>query len=127
MQFPIESCGLCGLANVERRLPVFRNTSKTIFVLPNNFNTSHVEIISGYGDIIFESFCMNGYIEVCSTYFNMIIQCHRYTNLVASTRYLKKVFMGRQFDEYVVENIYGIKVIPVEENYLDMRVKEEIR
>lgn len=127
MRLPIEDCGLCGLTNYEKSLPVIRTNNKTIFVLPVPFEHSHLNIISEYGDIIFETFCMNGYHEVCSVYFNMILQSHKYKNIVASIHYLQKVFLGRRFEEYSVENIYGMKIIPVTNNYLDRRVKEEIK
>lgn len=127
MQLPIESCKLCGLENFEKQSPKFEPANKTIFVLPIVLDPYQVEIISEYGDVIFESFCMNGYVEVCSVYFNMIIQSRKYKNMVASIGYLKKVFQGKQFEEYVIENVNGIKIIPVTGNYLDRRVKEEIK
>ena len=86
-----------------------------------------MKIIAEYGDIIFETFCINGYLEICSAYFNMILQSHKYENVVASVPYLQKVFFGRKFEEYSVENIYGMKIVPVTNNYLDKRVKEEIK
>lgn len=127
MLLPIEDCGLCGLTNYQKSFPVFGTNNKTIFVLPVPFDSDSLKIISEYGDIIFETFCMNGYLEVCSVYFNMILQSHKYENIVASTQYLQKVFMGRKFEEYSVENIYGMKIVPVTNNYLDRRVKEEIK
>jgi len=127
MRLPIESCKLCGLENFEKQYPKFEPANKTIFVLPIVLDPYQVEIVSNYGDVIFESFCMNGYVEVCSVYFNMIIQSHKYKNMVASINYLKKVFQGKQFEEYVIENVNGIKIIPVTSNYLDRRVKEEIK
>jgi len=127
MLLPIESCKLCGLETYEKNKPSFKPEHKTIFVLPWPVDTKLPHIISQYGDIIWEHFCMNGYVEVCSVYFNMIIQTNKYKNLVARIDYLRKIYGGRQFEEYNIENIAGVKIIPVNSGFLDKRVMEEIK
>lgn len=119
----IDACNVCQVSG-NRKFMVESVENGTLFIVPFSVSDEVVSTLAKYGNVLLESFCEFGDVEVCFVYVSMLIQSKKVHCVVCNSEYAKTYFK-QEIDGVGIYEFNGLKLI-VTKDFLSGDVLNEI-